>query len=45
LARGSQKFVAHREEDDPARVRLILERSRADAAWVLKKYAPTPTHV
>jgi hypothetical protein len=40
-ARGRlrQKFVAHKDETDPARVALILSRSRTDAAWVLNKYA------
>jgi len=38
-AGGAQKIAAHRDESDPERVRLILERSRADAEWVLRKYA------
>ena len=34
-----EKFAAHREEEDPERISLILERSRADLAWILAKYS------
>ena len=37
-AAAAQKFAAHRDESDPERVRVILERSAADVAWVLNKY-------
>lgn len=30
-----EKFVAHRDETDPARVQHIVQRSRADVAWIL----------
>ena len=35
----AQKIAAHREESDPERVALIIARSYADAAWVVRKYA------
>ena len=38
-ALAAQKFAAHRDEFDPERVRLILERSAADVAWVVAKYS------
>ena len=33
-----EKFVAHRDEDEPERVGLIIARSREDISWVLHKY-------
>jgi len=37
-ASARQKIASHREESDPQRLTLILERSRAEVAWVLAKY-------
>ena len=34
-----EKFVAHRDEDDAARVELIVRKSREDLRWVLRKYS------
>ena len=36
-----EKVVAHRDEDEPERIGKIIQRSREDVAWVLKKYSPT----
>lgn len=33
-----QGFGQHSEEDDPERLQQIIERSLADADWVLSKY-------
>jgi hypothetical protein len=38
----TQKFAAHREEDDPELVARILERSREHVAWVINKYRSPP---
>lgn len=34
-----EKFVAHRDEEDEERANLIIEKSRADVAWILQKYS------
>ena len=36
-----EKVVAHRDEEEPERIGKIIQRSREDVAWVLKKYSPT----
>ncbi|KAF2348898.1 Complex 1 LYR protein [Trinorchestia longiramus] len=33
-----QSFGQHREEDDPERIKQIIERAIQDADWVLTKY-------
>ena len=33
-----QQFKSHSDETDPQRVKEIIERSIADADWILKKY-------
>ncbi|XP_028857422.1 LYR motif-containing protein 9 [Denticeps clupeoides] len=33
-----QSYRSHSDEDDPARIRLIIKRAVADADWVLEKY-------
>ena len=30
----------HADEDDPARIRMLQERARADAQWVMQKVRP-----
>ena len=39
-----EKFVAHRDETDFDRVAHIIERSRADVAWVVDKVRNNGTH-
>jgi chorismate mutase len=34
-----EKFAAHREEEDPARVAEIIKRSKSDVLWIVQKYA------
>lgn len=33
-----EKFVAHRDEEDEERTSFIIEKSRADVAWIVQKY-------
>jgi hypothetical protein len=33
-------FISHRDEDDPDRIRQVLEQSRKDLQWILEKVQP-----
>ena len=33
-----ENFEAHREEDDPSRVLVLLDKARQHAAWILQQY-------
>ncbi|XP_017562665.1 LYR motif-containing protein 9 [Pygocentrus nattereri] len=33
-----QSFNSHADEDDPERIRMIIQRSISDADWILDKY-------
>ncbi|KAK3277445.1 hypothetical protein CYMTET_14550 [Cymbomonas tetramitiformis] len=37
-----EKIVAHRDEEDPDRISMIIERSYADVQWILRKYKVAP---
>ena len=34
-----QGYIQHAEEDDPERLKQIIERSVEDAEWIVKKYS------
>ncbi|XP_072547176.1 LYR motif-containing protein 9 [Salminus brasiliensis] len=33
-----QSFNSHADEDDPERIRMIIQRAISDADWILDKY-------
>ncbi|KAK2831744.1 hypothetical protein Q7C36_016830 [Tachysurus vachellii] len=42
-----QSYNSHTDEDDPDRVRMIIQRAISDADWILNKYiknSGSPSH-
>ncbi|XP_067307808.1 LYR motif-containing protein 9 [Pseudorasbora parva] len=33
-----QSYNSHADEDDPERIRMIIQRAKSDAEWILTKY-------